>query len=245
MDCLNRYIPIMKLFRLLSSFVGFALPWCRPDCRGQGAGAVGQAPAGAGCSHEPEERCATSKTDQELANRLPAQALTEAMKQRTCHVARARRMSIKSHGMNMKMPTGLVWLAALWLAMACLSTSVHAQQYVWRTLAGAMPGGADGVGDQAQFYYPYGITSDTIGNLYVADDLNHTVRKVLPNGTVTTLVGKAGSAGGVNGLGSSVRFNRPSGVALDRSGNLYVCDRGNHCIRKITPAGEVTPSQVH
>jgi streptogramin lyase len=120
------------------------------------------------------------------------------------------------------------------------SASALAQDYVWRTFAGAMPGGADGPGDQAQFYYPYGMTSDANGNLYVADDLNHTVRKVLPNGSVSTLAGKAGYVGAVDGPGALARFNRPSGVAVDSSGNVYVCDRGNHCIRKISPAGEVT-----
>lgn len=129
---------------------------------------------------------------------------------------------------------------ALLAYLIFFSSDIAAQQYAWRTLAGAMPGGADGVGDQAQFYYPSGITSDTNGNLYVADEQNHTVRKVLPNGTVTTLAGKAGSAGAVNGMGALARFNRPSGVALDSSGNVYVCERSNQCIRKISPAGQVT-----
>lgn len=129
---------------------------------------------------------------------------------------------------------------ALLAYFICFSSDIVAQQYAWRTLAGGMPGGADGPGDQAQFYYLSGMTSDASGNLYVADDLNHTVRKVLPNGTVTTLAGKAGSAGAVNGLGALARFNRPSGVAVDSSGNVYVCDRSNQCIRKISPAGEVT-----
>jgi hypothetical protein len=84
------------------------------------------------------------------------------------------------------------------------------------------------------------IKSPANGNLYVADDLNHTVRKVLPNGTVSTLAGKAGYVGAVDGPGALARFNRPSGVAVDSSGNVYVCDRGNHCIRKISPNGEVT-----
>lgn len=131
-------------------------------------------------------------------------------------------------------------LKTLVVIVGFVNAHALAQDYVWRTMAGGQPGGADGTGSQAQFYYPYGITSDTSGNLYVADDLNHTVRKVLPNGTVTTLAGKAGSAGAVNGLGALARFNRPSGVALDSRGNLYVCERGNHCIRKISPSGEVS-----
>ena len=118
----------------------------------------------------------------------------------------------------------------LLVVVVFVNTSALAQNDVWRTLAGAMPGGADGAGDQAQFYYPSGITTDADGNLIVADDLNHTIRKVSSSGLVATIAGKAGSEGGVNGCGASVRFNRPSGVAVDRSGNVYVCDRINHCM---------------
>src|SRR5439155_7430643 len=83
------------------------------------------------------------------------------------------------------------------------------------------------------------------GNVYVADSNNHwihnhTIRKITPAGVVTTLAGLAETVGSDDGTGSAARFNGPSGVATDSSGNVYVADRGNHTIRKITPAGVVT-----
>ena len=74
----------------------------------------------------------------------------------------------------------------------------------------------------------------------VADTNNHTIRKVTPSGVVTTIAGLAGVTGSLDGTGSAARFNRPSGVALDSAGNLYVSDSFNYTIRKITPGGQVS-----
>src|SRR5439155_1134807 len=114
--------------------------------------------------------------------------------------------------------------------------------YVFANFAG-MPGGAgnvDGFGGAARFYYPSGAVMDSAGNLYVSEYLNHTIRKITPGGVVTTLAGSAGQSGSENGTGSAARFFYPYDVALDSAGNLYVADRGNHTIRKITPGGVVT-----
>jgi streptogramin lyase len=110
------------------------------------------------------------------------------------------------------------------------------------TLAGTAGsnGSADGTGSAARFYRPYGVTVDGNGNVYVADTLNYTIRKITPAGAVTTLAGTAGSNGGADGTGSAARFNNPQGVAVDGSGNVYVADTVTHTIRKITPAGVVT-----
>jgi ribosomal protein S11 len=81
---------------------------------------------------------------------------------------------------------------------------------------------------------------DSAGNVYVADTFNDTVREISPAGAVTTLAGTAGQIGGDDGTGSVARFNNPSGVAVDSSGNLYVADRANDTIRRITSAGVVT-----
>jgi streptogramin lyase len=110
------------------------------------------------------------------------------------------------------------------------------------TLAGlaANPGSTDGAGNTARFDTPSGVTRDSVGNLYVADTGNDTIRKITPAGVVSTFAGLAGSAGSDDGTSSSARFNLPSGVIVDGAGNLYVADTGNDTIRKITPAGVVT-----
>lgn len=114
--------------------------------------------------------------------------------------------------------------------------------YIFSHLAGPLGGrgNADGSAPDARFYNPNGIAIDAAGNLYVADEANSTVRKITPNGTVTTLAGLAGTAGSSDGTGSSASFFAPTDVAVDAAGNVYVADATNHTIRKITPAGTVT-----
>ncbi|WP_198674074.1 putative Ig domain-containing protein [Chitinophaga alhagiae] len=109
------------------------------------------------------------------------------------------------------------------------------------TFAGSgTAGSADGVGTAAGFREPAGIAIDTAGNLYVSDMKNHTIRKITPAGVVSTLAGTVGILGFADGSGSAAKFNYPFGLATDVSGNIYVADRYNHKIRKITPAGVVT-----
>ena len=105
------------------------------------------------------------------------------------------------------------------------------------TLAGSVTqGSADGTGSAAQFTYPSGVAWDGSGNVYVADNGNHCIRKIVAStGVVTTLAG-SGTAGYADGTGSAASFNRPYGVACDGSGNLYVADTGNHRIRSIVAA---------
>src|SRR5439155_648042 len=98
-------------------------------------------------------------------------------------------------------------------------------------------GGAEGTGSAARFKGPAGVTVDSAGNVYVADQVNHTIRKVTPAGVVTTLAGLAGSHGSADGTNSAARFDVPYGVAVDNAGNVYVTDNGNHNLRKVTPDG--------
>src|SRR5713226_2278474 len=109
------------------------------------------------------------------------------------------------------------------------------------TLAGTAGSGgsADGAGAAARFNQPFGIATDSAGNVYVADTFNHTIRKITPAGVVTTLAGTAGIHGSADGTGAAGCFNSPEGVATDSAGNVYVADEG-YTIRKITPAGEVS-----
>ena len=110
------------------------------------------------------------------------------------------------------------------------------------TLAGqaASRGEADGIGGAARFNYPNGITLDATGNLYVADTYNDTIRKVTPDGIVTTIAGSAGISGSSDLTGIYALFNQPTGVAGDSSGNLYVADAANSTVRKISVNGAVT-----
>lgn len=101
-------------------------------------------------------------------------------------------------------------------------------------------GSRDGAGAVAQFNGPTGVAQDSAGNAYVADTGNHTIRRIAPDGTVTTWAGTAGQSGSADGAATSARFSSPRGLAIDAAGSLYVADAGNHTIRRIGPNGAVT-----
>src|SRR5262249_7444129 len=107
------------------------------------------------------------------------------------------------------------------------------------TLAGTagMTGSADGTGAAARLFSPISVAGDSAGTLYVTEMGNQTIRKITSAGVVTTLAGTAGVAGSADGTGAAARFNHPTGVSVDSAGNLYVADRDNYTIRKITPGG--------
>jgi sugar lactone lactonase YvrE len=108
------------------------------------------------------------------------------------------------------------------------------------TFAGSgAQGAADGSGTAASFNGPAGVAADAAGNLYVADQVNNTIRKITPAGVVTTLAG-SGAQGAADGAGTAASFNFPAGVAVDALGTVYVADQNSNTIRKITPAGVVT-----
>src|SRR4051812_18267064 len=82
-----------------------------------------------------------------------------------------------------------------------------------------VPGGADGTGNKARFGLPNGVAVDNTGNVFVADSANNTIRKITSTGVVTTLAGRAGFFGGIDGTGINARFNFPQSVAVDTAGN--------------------------
>ena len=125
-------------------------------------------------------------------------------------------------------------------AFAQVAPPINYEPYTFTTLAGQGPGTVDGNGNNARFNQPAAATVDTAGNVYIADTANHVIRRITPAGDVTTFAGQPGSPGFGNGSGADVLFNQPAGIAIDSAGNVYVADRGNHVIRKITPAGDVS-----
>lgn len=109
------------------------------------------------------------------------------------------------------------------------------------TLAGSgQAGSADGTGTAAQFYHPSGIAVDNGGNVYVADTLNQTIRKITAQGVVSTLAGSPGVSGSADGAGGTARFSSPTGIAVDSGGRLYITDSQNNTVRTLTPGGVVT-----
>lgn len=109
------------------------------------------------------------------------------------------------------------------------------------TLAGAgLPGTQDGTGKSARFGSPRGLAADAAGNVFVADTDNHTIRKITPQGVVTTFAGRAGDSGKVDGPAMTARFSGPRAIAVDGAGNLFVADSDNGAVRQITPDGTVT-----
>lgn len=104
------------------------------------------------------------------------------------------------------------------------------------TFAGSMlnqMGNLNGFQVNASFARPSQMTKDLSGNIFVADTLNHSIRKITPQGQVTTIAGGTG-AGLVNGVGTLAKFSTPVGIVIDSTENLYVSDAGNSLIRKLT-----------
>ena len=130
------------------------------------------------------------------------------------------------------------WLATGLIAFAPPSAlraqSNYATPYTFTTLAGEArsSGSADGTGSAARFNTPQGVAVDSTGHVYVADLGNNSVRKITPEGVVTTLANLPALP--------NLFFSHPKGVAVDGAGNVYVSEAINHRIRKITPAGVVT-----
>jgi thiamine pyrophosphate-dependent acetolactate synthase large subunit-like protein len=107
-------------------------------------------------------------------------------------------------------------------------------------LAGSESAGfADVAGASAQFHDLVGVAVDGEGSIIITNTSNHRVRKVAPDGTVSTLTG-SGRLGFADGAGAAAQFNNPFGVAVDGEGIIIISDQGNQRVRKITPDGTVS-----
>lgn len=140
------------------------------------------------------------------------------------------------------------YLFGLLLALLPNPSSLHAQSII--TFAGTGYGATTGTGnytgdggaaDAATFYHPAGIASDGYSNLYIADQLNHVVRKINYTGTITTVAG-SGTAGNSGDLGNAslARLSDPTGVAVDGAENVYIADYSSNVVRKVNSAGVIT-----
>lgn len=108
------------------------------------------------------------------------------------------------------------------------------------TFAGTgVPGYRNGPRETAQFNSPGGLAFDVNGNMFVTDTYNHCVRKIAPDGTISTVAGN-GTPGYVDGNAAKSRLNKPDSLIVDALGNVYVTDSGNLMIRKISTTGMVT-----
>jgi DNA-binding beta-propeller fold protein YncE len=100
------------------------------------------------------------------------------------------------------------------------------------------PGFSDGEGEAALFNRPYGVVIDGDGSILVADQMNHSIRRVTLEGKVTTLAG-TGDPDMIDGEITDAQFNMPQDLAIDAQGNVFVSDSGNHRIRRISTSGKV------
>ena len=120
---------------------------------------------------------------------------------------------------------------------------MQAANWYVRLLAGSTgvaSGHVDASGDVARFNRPLGIGTDRAGNVYVADYENHAIRKIRPDGAVTTLAGSmTATRGYVDDIGTAAKFYKPRGVAVDAAGYVYIADEYNHRVRRISPGGAV------
>ncbi|QDK81764.1 hypothetical protein EXU85_25395 [Spirosoma sp. KCTC 42546] len=109
------------------------------------------------------------------------------------------------------------------------------------TVAGSLLKGDGGPATSAALNNPAGVAVDGSGNLFIADQTNHRIRKVATDGTITTVAG-TGSYGysGDNGPAINANLGNPSGVAVDGTGNLFIADQSTHTVRKVATDGTIT-----
>jgi uncharacterized protein (TIGR03437 family) len=148
----------------------------------------------------------------------------------TNRIARAMRPIFATVSM-----ASLMWTAAAGAAAGTASV------YRLETVAGTSDPGDGGPATQAQLGAIQGLAVDRSGNVYLSDTDNHRIRKVTPQGVISTLAG-TGAAGynGDGGPAAKAQLNLPYGLAIDGIGNVYASDLGNNRVRRISPDGTIT-----
>ena len=115
------------------------------------------------------------------------------------------------------------------------------QAYSWSTVAGTnTSGSADGTNSDARFNMPVALVVDGAGSIYVSDEANQTIRKIVPvraDWVVSTIAGSVGQAGSRDGTNKTALFSTPVGITVDSDGIVYVADRHNNTVRKLAPVG--------
>jgi uncharacterized protein (TIGR03437 family) len=154
--------------------------------------------------------------------------------------------SWSARGRNKNLNRAIAWLLAVVVSLflPALCQVQTPGTYTITTVAGTGTAGSDGDGHAAaaaQLNYPFGLALDSSGNLYIADQLNHKIRKLATDGTISTVAG-TGTAGfsGENGKATSANLYLPCGVAVDQAGNLFIAATGNNAIRKVATDGTIT-----
>ena len=136
------------------------------------------------------------------------------------------------------------WACALLFVAAVSSARCWGQGLLIGTVAGngtSGYSGDNGPATQAEIFGSAGVAVDSLGNVYIADTNNNRVRKVTPNGIITTVAG-TGTAGysGDGGLAINAQISYPHAVKVDSAGNLYILDTNNFVVRKVTPNGIIS-----
>jgi hypothetical protein len=144
---------------------------------------------------------------------------------------------------SFNLPSGIIRLPGGSIAVADTLNNVvrivAPAGYTYTWLGNGQPGPKDGSPTSAEFSSPTGMALDRQGNLYICDTGNHLIRKVSTSGYVSTYAG-TGQFGDEDGPALKARFDGPTGIAVDTDGTVYVADTNNNCIRRISPAGQVS-----
>ncbi len=131
------------------------------------------------------------------------------------------------------------------LGVVCIQLfALPARAQIISTISGTGAMGFSGDGGPATaaaLYYPYSVTGDGAGNIYIADASNNRIREINTSGVITTIAGSSSSGfGGDGGPATAASLNGPVGICFDPAGNMYIADQVNQRVRKINTTGIIS-----